>query len=87
MKADKNGTWTERVRARMGWMAPAQVRLTGSKRACANCKYHWLKESPPRDGVASGNYSSYCGHPHAAGELGHVTRQNACCDCWMLSPK
>lgn len=84
MKADINGAWTEQVRARMGWKSAAQVRAGGGHRTCDGCKYHWLKESPNRDGGASGNYSPYCGHPHAAGEKGHATRQGACCDRWEM---
>jgi hypothetical protein len=82
MKADLNGTWTEQVRARMGWKSPVQVGIAGGDKECVGCRHHWLKESPNRDGGASGNYSSYCGHPRAAGEKGHATRQGACCDHW-----
>lgn len=29
MKADKNGTWTEQCRARMGWLSPAARKAAG----------------------------------------------------------
>lgn len=86
MKADRNGTWTEQVRANMGWKSPAQAKAEGGRTFCENCKFHWLKESPNRDGGASGNYSSYCGHPRAAGDKGHATRQGARCNHWEMKP-
>lgn len=84
MKADRMGTHTEQVRARMGWKSPAELRAAGTDVApgvCSNCNRFWLKEIPNRDGGCS-NTSPYCGHPHAAGEFGHATRQSARCDRW-----
>lgn len=89
MKADSNGTPTEKVRARMGWMSPAQRKAGAfsdeARLTCAKCKYFWLKEIPSRDGGCP-NFSPYCGHPHAAGERGHATRESAVCDRWEMKP-
>lgn len=88
MKADRMGTYTEQVRARMGWLSPSQRSASDralSGRRCDTCKSHFLKEIPNRDGGCP-NYSPYCGHPHAGGEYGHATRESACCDRWELKP-
>lgn len=88
MKADRNGTWTEQVRARMGWMSPSDRKAAGKPDAhvCVNCHWMWVKEIPNHDGGAS-NSSTYCGHRDAAGERGHTTRDTASCDKWELSFK
>jgi len=84
MKADRNGTWIEQVRARMGWKSPKERKGDGKPHvACNTCKYLWLKEIPNRDGACP-NYSPYCGHPQASGEFGHTTREAAICDHWSL---
>jgi len=82
MKADLNGTRSERARADRNWKSPAQIK--GSRSLCENCKHFWLKETPSRDGGASGNYLPYCGHPHTAGEFGDPTRHGARCDQWEM---
>lgn len=88
MKADRMGTHTEQVRFRMGWQSPAERKALGAAApdgVCINCKHHYLKEIPNRDGGAASNYSTYCGHPHAAGEFGHATRDTAHCDRYERS--
>ena len=86
MKADPKGTRSERARDDRGWKSPAQVRAEGGRSCCENCKYYWLKETPSRDGGASGNYLPYCGHRITAGESGDPTRQGARCDYWEMKP-
>ena len=89
MKADRMGTHTEQVRFRMGWKSPterkADAALALSGKRCETCKSQYLKEIPSREGGGP-NYSPYCGHPHAAGEFGHATRESAVCDRWELKP-
>jgi hypothetical protein len=89
MKADRMGTWTEQVRARMGWMSPAQRKASAApgelRLTCSGCKHFYLKEIPNRDGGV-GNCSPYCGHPDAAGRMGHATRESALCDRWEMKP-
>lgn len=83
MKADRMGTHTEQVRARMGWKSPKERKALGlaDSHVCAYCHFFWLKEIPNRDGGCS-NYSPYCAHPQAAGEYGYATRETAFCDKW-----
>lgn len=86
MKADLNGTRSERARAARNWKSPAQVRAAGGRCCCKNCKHIWFKETPNRDGGASGNYLPYCGHRHTAGEFGDATREGASCIYWDVKP-
>lgn len=83
MKADQHGTASEKARANMGWKSPSERKVAGviDTKYCVNCHYRWAKETPNRDGGCP-NYSSYCGHPQAAGERGHATRDTASCAKW-----
>lgn len=88
MKADRMGTYTEQVRARMGWLSPAArkaANATDPRLTCAKCKHFYLKEIPNRDGGVPGA-SPYCGHPSAGGTVGHATRESALCDRWEMKP-
>jgi len=90
MKADRMGTYTEQVRARMGWISPTARKAAGKNdtKVCINCNWVWQKEIPNRDG-GCGNYSTYCGHPAAGGHDhvgGHATRDTASCDKWERKP-
>ena len=86
MKADRNGTRSERARADMGWKSPAERKGDGKAHvACHTCRFFFLKDLPSRDGGAS-NSSPYCGHPHAGGEYGHPTRASAVSNRWELAP-
>lgn len=81
--ANRSGTMCEQVRFRMGYKSPAERKAEGitDTHVCCNCKSHYVKEIPSRDGGCP-NYSSYCGHPHAYGEFGHATRATGSCDKW-----
>lgn len=86
MKADPMGSYTEQVRARMGWKSPAQLRHAEVPPGlCRTCNYFYLKEIPNRDGGCC-NSSPYCGHPMSPGKAGHATRESARCDRWGRKP-
>lgn len=59
--------------------------MNAAANACRTCRLFYLKEVPSRIGAADST-SPYCGHPHAAGEMGHATRDGAVCDRWELKP-
>lgn len=82
MKADSCGTYTEQIRARMGWKSPAQIKalVTVPEARCSGCRYFHLKRIEKGDGSVS--FSPYCRHPQAGGNDGHATRETALCNCW-----
>ena len=79
MKADTCGTYTEQIRARMGWISPKQRRELNVPldRICSSCQYFWLKRIVMADERV--NFSPYCRHPMAGGKEGHATRESSLC--------
>ena len=83
MKADPKGTPVEQARARMGWKPRAQILADGGDitRRCERCRFRWLDRIFVTERVA---FASVCGHPDAAGDHGHATRESATCNHWEL---
>ena len=83
MKADSCGTYTEQIRARMGWKSPSQIKalITVPETRCSQCRYFHQKRIIKSD--ESVVFSPYCRHRDAGGgDDGHTTRENARCDSW-----
>ncbi len=83
MKADACGTYTEQIRARMGWKSPSQIKalVTVPETRCSGCRYFHRKRIDKRDGGV--DFSPYCCHPMAGGgNSGHATRETALCNRW-----
>lgn len=84
MKADPKGTPAERARALMGWKPRAQILADGGDitRRCERCRFRWLDRKRTHDERV--DFASVCGHPDAAGDHGHATRESATCNHWEL---
>ena len=51
-------------------------------RRCERCRFRWLDRKRTHDERV--DFASVCGHPDAAGDHGHATRESATCNHWEL---